>query len=153
MLANLQKTDSEIIKYIFLIATFLFVISCRSAEIKDKESITIREKIINNSFDIGGFARQDSIKRELYFWDTIIKKYDKIDTIKTSFNDITKFQTLQIKTRTDTLRDTIYIKSGTKIEYKDVIKYKEVVPSWVWWCLFIAILEFIFIIMCMKIRK
>ncbi len=138
------------LKKVFLVLVLFFLLNaCRSAEIKDSEHITIREKVINNSFEVGGFARQDSIKREIYFWDTIIK----LDTIRTTYDEIRKFQTLQIKAKTDTLRDTIFIKSETKIEYRDVIKYKEVVPKWVWWCLFIAVAEFVIIVMYLRIRK
>ena len=127
---------------------FLFFISCKSPVIIDnKEQLTIREKIINSSFEVGGIAKQDTIKTELFYWDTIIKRINKFDTISTTFNEITKYQTLKLVAEPDTLRDTTYIKSATEI------KYIEVVPKWAWWCLFIAIAELVIIIIKLRINN
>ena len=141
-------------KKVFVILILFFVVSCKSTEIlENKEQTLIKEKIINSSFDIGGIANKDSVKQELYIWDTIIKRYEKMDTLRTTFNELTKYQTIKLFAMPDTLRDTTYIKTETKTKYIDVIKYIEVVPKWMWWILFIAIAEFLFIIIQLRIKN
>jgi len=145
----------ETYKKIVLIFAFLFfIISCKSPVIIDnKEQLTIREKIFNSSFEVSGIAKNDTIKKEIFVWDTIIKRLNNFDTISTTFNELTKYQTIKLVAMTDTLRDTIYKKSETKIEYKDVIKYVKVVPKWLWWFIFIAIAEFLIIVLYLKFKK
>ena len=127
---------------LFLIILFFIFISCKSPVITDnKEQLIIKEKVLNSSFDVGGIARQDTIRTELYYWDTIIKRLNKVDTIRTSFNEMTKYQTLKLASKPDTLRDTTFIKIAS------ATKYIEVVPRWSWWCLFIAIAEFVIIVL------
>ena len=132
----------------------LILISCKSPVITDnKEQLTIREKIFNSSFEVGGTAKNDTKRNEIFVWDTLIKRLNRVDTISTTFNELTKYQTIKLVAMTDTLRDTIYKKSETKTEYKDVIKYVEVVPKWLWWFIFIAIAEFLIIVLYLKFRK
>ena len=148
---NTQKTrkacllNNRFLRLLIMIYVLLSTVSCQSPVTSDiKERLTVREKIINNSFDVGGIAKQDTVRGEIFVWDTIIKRFNRIDTIQTTFNEATKFQTLKLTAMPDTLRDTIYIKN------KNQTKYIKVIPQWAWWCLFIAIIEAIIIIAFIK---
>jgi hypothetical protein len=133
----------EFLQKIFLIILVSLVfVGCKTVE--NKEQITIRERVLNNSFDVGGIAQQDTIKQELYVWDTIIKRVDKFDTVRTTFNEITKYQTIKLISQPDTLRDTTQTKTKTI--------YIKVVPKWVWGTLLVGIVELIIIIILARFR-
>jgi hypothetical protein len=110
------------------------------------EKLEVRERIYNPSFNFYGVAYQDSIWEEVYIWDTIFQT----DTIRTTFNEITKVQSVRLSSKPDTLRDTTYIKADTVTHFVDKVEYKEVIPTWMWLALIGLLLLCFFLI---KIRK
>jgi len=125
-------------KTILILLSSLILLCCSTPQqaTKSTEIITIRERIYDPSFDIWGRAWQDSIWEDVYIYDTIFRN----DTIRTTFNEITKIITLKYDAVPQILTDTITLKSDTITNFVDVVQYKEVVPNWSWIVIIILLL-------------
>jgi hypothetical protein len=105
-------------KVIFIVLIPLLLAGCRSVSIAEKMLIREREK--NNSFSIYGFGRQDTLWGSMYYLDTMLKNGHLYST----FNTDTKIFSVDYTAKSDTLRDTTYIKTDTITE--------KIVPRWAW---------------------
>ena len=117
----------------------MLVTSCRTARIM--EQVTIRERVVNNSFEVWGISKPDPLEQRLYILDTMLNE----NRILATFNIDTKEQSIKYEAKPDTLRDTTQIITQTEI-------IKEV-PLWVKILLAILVGMIIMVVIFYKLKK
>lgn len=110
----MQNNKRNLLQAVVLLALFimffLVLSSCKTApKINENKVTKITEKIKDNSFDVSGFAKidtikiNDSIRYEVVRLDTIFRN----DTLKVAYFKDRKIVQVVYKPKLDTLRDTV----------------------------------------------